>query len=365
MNGCSHSHTLSLNFAQLILYGEEATKQAQKEGEEAAAAYEKEKRDIAAGIIPEPSPSAKPPKKKPPKKEKGEAAKKRKSSTSAGAGNTSELAANEGKKAKTNTKACKLEKEAIGSTVAKGVTKASILASRETFDNVSDKDLMAMASTRLKAAQGKIYCVTDVRSTTSTIETWFRPCIPINNQPDFHPWGAAMLIGLRPNWFGWDLQEFVSSQETVYDPITAIQMLAVEFDEGGVNEKFQCLIQGSRAVLGRASELTQSAYKSLGLGQVPLGGACGKIDCHIGGVPHSCGETAACIYHHNAAPESLAGDQTQSDFYLRCLSDVDIVTLNGQKITPSSGSCSIFDEDVITIGPRVFSFIKLTTTTEK
>jgi hypothetical protein len=36
------------------LYGEEPTKQAQKEGEEAAAAYEQEKRDIAAGKIPIP-----------------------------------------------------------------------------------------------------------------------------------------------------------------------------------------------------------------------------------------------------------------------------------------------------------------------
>ena len=43
-------------WAHLILYGDEATKLAQKEGEEAAAAYEQEKRDIAAGKIPEPPP---------------------------------------------------------------------------------------------------------------------------------------------------------------------------------------------------------------------------------------------------------------------------------------------------------------------
>lgn len=49
-------------WAHLILYGDEATKLAQKEGEEAAAAYELEKRDIAEGKIPE-SP-AKPDKKK-------------------------------------------------------------------------------------------------------------------------------------------------------------------------------------------------------------------------------------------------------------------------------------------------------------
>jgi len=105
-------------WAHLILYGEEATKQAQKEGEEAAAAYEQEKKDIAAGKIPEPIPK---PKKKSTRKDpvdtkvKKETPKKRKSSVKDGPNNE--------KKAKTNTKACKLEKEAIGSTVAKGVTK--------------------------------------------------------------------------------------------------------------------------------------------------------------------------------------------------------------------------------------------------
>jgi hypothetical protein len=51
-------------WAHLILYGEEATKQAQKEGEEAAAAYEQEKRDIAAGKIPLPPQKQEKPKKK-------------------------------------------------------------------------------------------------------------------------------------------------------------------------------------------------------------------------------------------------------------------------------------------------------------
>jgi hypothetical protein len=117
----------------LILYGEEATRQAQKEGEEAAAAYEREQQDIAAGRLPEPSPKKKP-KKTPTKKEgtapdtkegadgaakpEGAAPKKRKSIKDTGG------AAPE-KKTKTNTKACKLEKEAIGSTVAKGITRVS------------------------------------------------------------------------------------------------------------------------------------------------------------------------------------------------------------------------------------------------
>ena len=206
-----------------------------------------------------------------------------------------------------------------------------------------------MAANRIAAAQEKAYCVADYR-TPSTVESWFRPCIPIN-APSTPPIGAAMLIGLSPAWFGWDLQEFVSSQDTVYDPITAIQMLAVEYDEDGVNEKFQCVIQGTRTIIGRASEVTQSAYKSLGLGQAPLGGAIGKIDCHIGGVPKSCGEYAACIRY---APGE------QSDFYIGCLSDDDIVTVNGQRVIPSSGSVPLSDEDVCTVGPRVFAFVHLT-----
>ena len=46
-------------WAHLILYGEEATKKAQREGEEAVAAHEQEKKDIAEGKI-----VAQPPKKK-------------------------------------------------------------------------------------------------------------------------------------------------------------------------------------------------------------------------------------------------------------------------------------------------------------
>ena len=53
-------------WAHLILYGEEATKKAQQEGEEAVAAYEQEKKDIAEGKI-----IAPPPKKKMSVKPKG------------------------------------------------------------------------------------------------------------------------------------------------------------------------------------------------------------------------------------------------------------------------------------------------------
>ena len=54
----------------MILYGEEATKKAQEEGEQAVAAYEQEQKDIAEGRIPLPvSPKTK--KKKPKGRQKG------------------------------------------------------------------------------------------------------------------------------------------------------------------------------------------------------------------------------------------------------------------------------------------------------
>jgi len=226
-----------------------------------------------------------------------------------------------------------------------------VLAARDAFEGVSDADLIGRAATRIKAAREKLYCVANTKNSVSTIERWFRPCIPAANlDPSLHAMGAAMLIGLNPSWFGWDLQDFVNSQETIYDPITAIQMLAVEYDDDGTNEKFQCLIQGTRTVLGRASEMTQEAYRSLGLGAVPLGGAVGRIDCHIGGLPKSCGETSACI-HYLATEES--------DFHICSLSDEDVVTVNGRRITTSSGNIPLHDEDVCTIGPRVFAFVLL------
>jgi len=46
-------------WAHLILYGEEATKQAQREGEEAAAKFEQRKKDIAEGKSPDQKPTRK------------------------------------------------------------------------------------------------------------------------------------------------------------------------------------------------------------------------------------------------------------------------------------------------------------------
>lgn len=127
------------------MYGEEATRQAQKEGEEAAAAYEQEKRDIASGKIKIPEPS-KPEKKKKVKKEKKDSDPKEKT-TSTTPAKGEKAVAPEGvqsseKAEKTTKKRKSLAKDTSGSekkprasqrvetiapVLAKGVTKVSIL----------------------------------------------------------------------------------------------------------------------------------------------------------------------------------------------------------------------------------------------
>ena len=45
------------------------------------------------------------------------------------------------------------------------------------------------------------------------------------------PAGGAMLLGLSPASFGWDLQDFVARNTSEEDTMTAIKMLADEYDD--------------------------------------------------------------------------------------------------------------------------------------
>jgi hypothetical protein len=136
---------LFVAWAHLILYGEEATRQAQQEGEEAAAAYEQEKRDIASGKIAAPAAAPQPEKKQKKKKEKKDKNDKSTPNTPKGRGKgpTPEGAqfsgkATETKKRKTPGKAApSTEKkpksvlkttrlETIAPVIAKGLTKVSL-----------------------------------------------------------------------------------------------------------------------------------------------------------------------------------------------------------------------------------------------
>jgi hypothetical protein len=360
----------------LILYGEEATKQAQKEGEEAAAAYEQEKRDIAAGIVKVPAP---PP--KPEKKQKRKPGKKKSEQKDENGGETGEKPSKKKRITKEKEEpsgekkpksAPKVDKESIAPILAKAVGKVSycryysvnrfswlvshndsferkapILAPRDDFKDMSEIELAQKAAMRIMAARGLGYCVSDI-AVPAPVKEEFRPCAPMSSTAN--PSGGAMLLGLSSSSFGWDATAFVASRyfESDEETNSATRALAAEYGRGGFNERFRTLVQGTICILGSASVRTQTVYASLGLGTVPIGGSVGSIDCHIGGTPSSCCEVSASIRFMPTA---------SGDFQFSALSNDDIVTMNGQRVTSDMGSFPLFNEDICTVGSRAFVFL--------
>eukprot|EP00934_Nitzschia_sp_Nitz4_P002463 Nitzschia sp. Nitz4//scaffold119_size111653//105250//109419//NITZ4_004214-RA/size111653-augustus-gene-0.231-mRNA-1//-1//CDS//3329533908//2453//frame0 len=317
-------------WAHLILYGEEATKQAQKEGEEAAAAFEKEKRDIAAGIVPAAAPKAdKKPKRKPKKKEDEEKPKKKKKETPA----------TEKKKVKPVA-----DKESLAPVLSRSAGKAVVLAPRTALEDLSDIELATGVTKRVSAARLLNYATAGF-SVPAPVSSFLRPCAPSRGQ--LVPPGGAMLFGLSSAMFGWDAAAFLqrryfASETDAQRAETAIE----ELGPGGENEEFQTLIQGTLTILGCASYRTIRVYASLlGGATPPVGGAIGSIDCHLGGSSKTCGEAAASIRY--------LPTEDDENFSLSALSE-DMVTLNGQRITSEMGSFPLSHEDVCTVGSRVF-----------
>jgi hypothetical protein len=168
---------------------------------------------------------------------------------------------------------------------------------------------------------------------------------------DWTPPGGAMLMGLSPLLFGWNTESFLSSQD-FESPQASQQALVALNNEYGINrfnDSFRTIVQGTICVIGRANERTERAWDRLRFGTpVPLGTTAGELDCNVGGLMGSCSETAATIVF------CPSGD---SAFQFRANNDKDIVTLNGRRIRASTGSFPLFNEDVCTVGARVFVFL--------
>jgi len=347
-------------WAHLILYGEEATRQAQKEGEEAAAAYEQEKKDIAAGKIP-----AAPPK---PDKKSKQAAKKKtddeKAAAKKGKKDTKKedkTAAGKRKPGRPKKKADEASskqapgkrlkaaagKEDLAPILAQSVGKATILAPMPKFANMGDEELAREAVVRMVAARSVNYCITEV-PLPAPIHMDFRPCVPRREGLD-DQMGGALLLGIDPSLFGWNVNSIIGQQYfgSAGERRTAAAALEEEFGEDGLNQYFRSLVQGSTTVIGCASSRMQRVYASLGMGSPPMGGPIGTIDCNTGGNSKCCSEAAACIRY---VPTDTG------EFQLSALSS-DLITMNGQRITPEMGSFPLFNEDVCTIGSRVFLFL--------
>jgi hypothetical protein len=373
-------------WAHLILYGEEATRQAQKEGEEAAAAYEQEKKDIAAGKIPEPPP--KPEKKKvaktkeakqkkepkekkapkvttPPKEkvatQKKESPSKKKEAIVAG--DTTDKGTCDEKKEKQSGKKRKVlahqesskapekkprvetktERDAWIALLAKGASKAPILGHRTTLEKVADSDLRDMVSTRLKAVRNRPNCLSYPENLPAPAIEPLRSCFPARNPDDIDPIGTACLFGIPSN-LGWNFPEFVVENELQED-VDLVQKLAVEYDVDGLNEKFRSVMQGSLCIIGQASTQMIRQFEEIGGGKIDMGAGVGSLDCHVGGTPGLCSPRAASIRYD--------GDV----FRFTCLNDSDVVTLNGERLESGGEGSVLYNHDVCSVGPRVFVFI--------
>ena len=104
---------------------------------------------------------------------------------------------------------------------------------REVFRKKTDEELIQMAALKIIAARNVGYCGQSppFKSPSAAIES-LRPCIPVSNSimslPN-KPVGGAMLLGLPPALFDWDLQTFVESSNTAEEEsVAALQLLAVE-----------------------------------------------------------------------------------------------------------------------------------------
>ncbi|CAB9526907.1 expressed unknown protein [Seminavis robusta] len=348
-------------WAHLILYGAEATLKAQREGEEAAAAYEQEKKMIEEGKLVPPPPKAdkkKPKTQRKPKEKKGETKKEGAGQAKKGEGAASKKRKVSGddeddggdarKKGKPGPKRQKVEdKEALAPILAKGASRAWSLAPRDQYLNKGHADLVALAGARIVPAQDSGFRLVDPNH-PPTVDDLLRPCRKVSDSSTTS--GAAMLLGLSATLFGWDVELFCSNRvfDSPEQERDATSALAAEYSTDGSNESFRALMEGTLCVIGNASPLTRKAHKQLGLGKIQIGASVGEIDCNVGGAALTCSETAATIRY---APTSAG------DFQFTALNDDDIVTLNGRRVTPGMGSFPLFNEDICTVGARVFLFL--------
>lgn len=371
-------------WAHLVLYGEDATRQAQKEGEEAAAAYEQEKKDGVSGKLPliqtptgktsedevpdddsnnldngsvdengfvdtelaenqsgmlkEKETDSLPEKNlklsaSPEEVPKLESGKKRKLPQKQTTPTTR-------KRSKLSTKGSKIQNVPIGPTLVKGVSRALILGHSQELVSEPDAQLAREAGVTVKWKK-KAFS----RETLFDLVEHLKPSVeaPGSVDQEFEAW--AFLLGLRASMFEWDAMSVLNrSGLRSQDLDVARQKLAVEYDDGGLNDRFRSCMLGWVCIIGLASPETENSYEALGLGSPPLGGTIGMIDCHIGGAAGSCGENAACIRFDGYIYQIL------------CLAAHEIVSVNGKRLFPENGFVELNDGDICSVGCRVFLF---------
>lgn len=223
-----------------------------------------------------------------------------------------------------------------------------ILGPREAYRAISDDDLVLMVSSRINAFRKQTFAASDLLRPVLNDERLYT-CMPVKLGARQLPSGGAMLLGVSSLSFGWSVAEYISSQyfESSEREEAATSSLTDEYDSNGYNESFRTVIQGTICVIGRSSKQSERFHSTM-IGNVEIGGSVGKLDCNIGGTMKTCSDEAALIRYFPT---------TSSSFQFSAISEDDLVTLNGQRITASMGSFPLFNEDICTVGARVFVFL--------
>lgn len=247
------------------------------------------------------------------------------------------------KKARTDANTAKAERDMLAAVVSKGVSKAPILGHRDILESLGDADLRTMVSRRMRAVRKNPYCLVYPENLPSAATEPLRSCLPVESSRGMTSVGAAMLVGIPAN-IGWSFPDFIT-ENGIHEDVSVVQILAVEYDEDGMNEKFRSVIQGSVTIIGQASKRMMRQFEEIGGGNIDMGRGVGALDSHIGGVPGTCSPRAACI--------RFDGDV----FKITCLNDSDVVTLNGERLRSGGEGSVLYNYDVCSVGPRVFAFV--------
>ena len=305
-------------WAHLILYGEDATKKAQKDGEEAVAAYDQEKKDIANGKV-----IVSPPKTI--KKKKTQIGKQKSSK-------------------KKDAQQLNNGKNPVSSYITKSLI--PMVSSQDTIGALkiqgSTDSLKMVASERILSMRQHIHhCTFKGKSSNA-------PCIPISKSPSKIPC-FAILVGLSPDMCGWKLDSFFESTRALlrHEEKLYLSGLQSEYGTVGLNQRFRSVIQNFPCTIGKASDRLEQAYIELGLHNFAIGTSIGDIDCDIGGTGGSCSEISACISYSQSSKSFQFEARTNSDF----------TTLNGEQVSFASGSFPLENESICSVGSRVFIFI--------
>ena len=175
-------------------------------------------------------------------------------------------------------------------------------------------------------------------------------CIPLSSfAPSSLPQTSALLIGLSAGKFSWDPEEFISTcgQSGAYG-MECAGRLAKEYGKAGTNASFRSLLLSSPCLVGRAAKASQKNYRAVQI-KYTLGMSVESVGCNVAGPDYSCSEAAAKI--------ELRPTQYSRFQFLAC-SDEDIVTLNGKRIQSSMGPFPLRNNDICSVGARVFVFIE-------